>query len=69
MASASMPLWPGMERSITSTSMSVVRTRSMASRPLPASPTTRKSTKVEKNDFRPVRTTAWSSTMPILIMG
>ena len=33
-----MPLWPGMDRSITSTSSSVVRTRSIASRPLAASP-------------------------------
>jgi hypothetical protein len=68
MASASMPLCPGMDRSITSTSISVVRTRSMASRPLAASPTTRRSTCSEKNCLSPVRTMAWSSTIPTLIM-
>ena len=67
-ASASMPLCPGIDRSITSTSSSVVRTSSIASRPLAASPATRKSTCSEKNWRKPERTMAWSSTMPILII-
>ena len=68
MASTSMPVCPGMDRSISSTSISVLRTRSMASRPLAASPTTRRSTWSEKNCRRPERTMAWSSTMPTLII-
>src|SRR5260370_5112659 len=50
MASASIPLWPGMDRSINSTSISWARTRSMASRPLAASPTTRRSTCSERSE-------------------
>src|SRR4051812_10570611 len=65
-ASASMPLWPGIDRSMMITSSSVVRTRSIASRPLAASPTTRRSTISDRNCLSPARTMAWSSTIPTL---
>jgi hypothetical protein len=58
MANASMPLWPGMDRSMMSTSTSSWRTRSMASRPDAASPTTRRSMWSAKNWRNPDRTMA-----------
>src|SRR6478752_9212609 len=63
-----MPTSGALARIITSTSSSVVRTSSIASRPLAASPTTRRSTCSEKNCRKPERTMAWSSTIPILII-
>lgn len=58
-----------MDRSIARTSTSVVLTSSMASRPLLASPTTRKSTSEEKYSFQPARMTAWSATITIQIIS
>jgi hypothetical protein len=67
-ASASTPLWSGIERSMRITSTSPFLTMSTASRPFPASATTVKSTCSEKYWRNPVRTIAWSSMMAILIM-
>ena len=48
---------------------SPARTMSSASRPLPASATTVKSTWSAKNLRKPARTVGWSSTIAIRIMG
>src|SRR5690606_23517680 len=52
---------PGMERSMTTTSGLYFSTASMASSPVPASPTTVMSSSASRRARRPARRTTWSS--------
>src|SRR5690606_35954004 len=58
---ASRPPMPGMERSMTTTSGFSLSTASIASSPVPASPTTTMSSSASRRARSPARRTTWSS--------